>query len=467
MRIINMSCFSVALIVLLLFPSGCTKLVEVSPPINTISAAKTFDSDQTATAALIAIYNDMRYNKLFCGGGTTIYSGQSSDELDNGRGLSNPYLSNTLTAINSTAGTTFWTPAYYDIFMANAVVEGVAGSSTVTTAIKNQLTGEAKFLRAYCYFYLLNLFGDVPLVLSSDFNKTSLLSRTSTDEVYQQIKKDLTDAKNLLIADYSLSNGERIRANKWAAAALLARTYLYQKQWDSAVAQTSAVINSGSYQLMDSLNDVFLKNKAETILQLQTINASPWAVNEAQSFVPPNGRPIAVYYLDSQLVKAFEPGDMRFTHWLGFGVFSGVTYYYPYKYKVRTASPNGNITEYYVLLRLAEQYLIRAEAEAQLGDLASAINDLDTIRKRAGLPNLSSGLSREQVLAAVAQERRIELFAEWGHRWLDLKRTGQALSVLSQIPLKNGRINENQLLYPIPLTEIQTDPNLIQNPGYF
>lgn len=453
------------LIILLQLQTGCNKLVQVSPPINSIDAVKTFSTDETAEAAVVAIYNQMRIGVNLFDAGATAYTGQSADELNYVYG-SNEFISNTLTRDNATVGSIFWTPVYYYIFMANAVSEGLTVSTGVSGKAKGQLTGEAKFLRAFCYFYLTNLFGDVPLMLSSDFNKTALLPRSSIEQVYQQIKRDLIDAKSLLISDYSFSaNNERIRANKWAATALLARIYLYQKQWDSAATQASAVINAGLYSL-DSLNGAFLMNNEEAILQLQTANASPWATAEAGFFVRPTRTSSPLYYLDSHLVNAFEYGDKRRAAWTDSTIFGGRVYYYPYKYKVRVATPVGNITEYYTLLRLAEQYLIRAEAEAELGNSAAAIDDLNTIRTRAGLPNLAANLSQDQILSAVMQERRIELFAELGHRWFDLKRIGQAVSVLSQIPIKNGHVTESQLLYPIPVNELLLDPNLTQNPGY-
>ena len=129
-------------------------------------------------------------------------------------------------------------------------------------------------------------------------------------------------------------------------------------------------------------------------------------------------------------------------------------------------SVSDPVTEYYTVLRLAEQYLIRAEARAQQKiNLPGAISDLNLIRNRAGLDSLSPTLNQQQVMAAVAQERRVELFAEWGHRWLDLKRTGQISAVFNTIPYKS-QYQPFQQLYPIPLGELQNDPNLRQNPGY-
>lgn len=284
------------------------------------------------------------------------------------------------------------------------------------------------------------------------------------NQVYQQMVADLADAQSLMISDYSLSNGERIRANKWAAAALLARVYLYQKQWADAEKQATLVINNTQlFTLLSDPNQVFLKNSNESILQLQTINEYPYATWAGNNLVPTDPGSNPNYYLTDQLLAAFEPNDLRKTTWVGSSDYSGTTYYYPAKYKVFQGDP-GNITEYYTLLRLSEQYLIRAEARAQQNtNLAGAITDLNTIRSRAQLPPLSGSLSQSQVLSSVAQERRIELFAEDGHRWFDLKRTGQASSVL--LPIK-PTWTDNAQLWPIPPSEITRDPNLTQNPGY-
>ncbi len=118
-----------------------------------------------------------------------------------------------------------------------------------------------------------------------------------------------------------------------------------------------------------------------------------------------------------------------------------------------------------MMMRLAELYLIRAEARAQQKtNLSGAAADINMLRTRAGLPPTTASTS-DGLLAAVAHERQVELFTEGAHRWLDLKRTGQALPVLSVIPLHSA-INSIQLLYPVPTSEITADPNLTQNPGY-
>jgi hypothetical protein len=271
---------------------------------------------------------------------------------------------------------------------------------------------------------------------------------------------------------YSVDSN-RVRPNKYAATALLARTYLYTSKWDSAEIQASNVINNSNvYSLASDLSKVFLASTTlytnkESIWQLQVANAGNYCTVEGNTFVPVNNTTTPNYFLIPQLLSAFETGDLRRTNWVGttIPVIGGVatTYYYPYKFRIPKGSAN-NITEYYMPFRLAEQYLIRAEAKAQLNKLSEAIADLNVIRARANLPSLSNSLSQSQVLAAVAQERRIELFAEMGNRWFDLKRTAQADNVIGA--LKSATWQAYAKLLPIPLLEMQKDPNLVQNPGY-
>ncbi|HSZ33172.1 MAG TPA: RagB/SusD family nutrient uptake outer membrane protein, partial [Puia sp.] len=258
---------------------------------------------------------------------------------------------------------------------------------------------------------------------------------------------------------------------------MLARVNLYLKKWSAADSAATAVINSGQFSLVplpmvpefppnvNPDSDAFSANSVEAILQFETVNVRPWATAEGDAIEPSRAGGFPGFILENSVINGFESNDLRRSAWVDSIVFNGATYYYPTKYKVwRGAS--GNITEYYMVLRFAEQYLVRAEAEANGagGGPGSAIADLNIIRTRAGLSPLSD--TTGDISSAIKQEWRNEFFAEWGHRWLDLKRWGMALSTLDTIPIKGSNINNNQLLYPIPLPEIQDDPNLIQNPGY-
>jgi len=483
--------------------AGCKKLVDVGKPVSTITTEDAFSSNAKANSTLAGIYSQMMNNSgsmYFSNGGLTIYAGLSADELANlsGTTITEDYqfYTNTLLATTAMPGSLIWQPAYRNIYNANAAIAGIAASTAtaLSDSARKVLTGEAKFLRAFCYFYLTNLFGDVPMPLVTDFNQTSLLKRSPQADVYKQIVQDLTDAQSLLPSDYSVSGGERVRVNKWAATALLARVYLYEQRWTDAEAQASAVIANSQYSLTPSPTNTFDKNSTEAIWQLQQNNTykpynATWegtkfiplfrwsaqsAANKA-AFTASFGAFISylvpAYYLRPGFANNFEPGDKRKTLWTdstpgpAVAPFNGAVYYYPVKYTLQTGATGGAVSQYYMVLRLAEQYLIRAEARAQQGtNLSGAAADLNTLRSRAGLANTTAA-TKTDLLIAVMHERQTELFAEWGHRWLDLKRTGQATAVLGAIPAKQPWSN-NQLLYPVPTLEITNDPNLVQNPGY-
>ncbi|HEY4197911.1 MAG TPA: RagB/SusD family nutrient uptake outer membrane protein, partial [Mucilaginibacter sp.] len=136
------------------------------------------------------------------------------------------------------------------------------------------------------------------------------------------------------------------------------------------------------------------------------------------------------------------------------------------KYKVTTYASSQDVTEYVMVLRLGEQYLIRSEARAQQGNFTGAQADLDTIRQRAGLASTTAS-DKAGLLAAILHERQVELFTEWGHRWLDLKRTATINATMDTVcRQKGGTWDSHWQLYPVSAYEIKTDPNLSQTPGY-
>jgi hypothetical protein len=474
--------FTIAVIFILIMLDSCKKLVSIPEPVNSLTTAETFTTETNATDAINAIYSNMSWyqNSIsYSNGGATLYTALSSDELVPYTNPNSPFYKVNLFTDNGDVAFTFWNAAFFHIYMANAAIEGLQNSATLTKTVKDQLTGEAKFLRAFGYFYLVNFFGDVPLMTSTAFAKNSVLPRAPAASVYDLIVSDLKDARQLLKDDYAISGGERVRANKWTAAALLARVYLYRKDWANAALQATDVIdNSALYHLAD-LASSFLKNNPEAIFQLQLINGGSYATNDGKQLIPSllikdfppevvQQNPtffIPDYYVSPSLASAFEPDDQRKYVWLdSTGSLEGTNYYYVRKFRVKQGTAD-NITEYYTPLRLAEQYLIRAEAKANLNeDITGAIQDINTIRERAGLTDIPALLGQSELLNAVAQENRIEFLVEYGHRWLDLKRTGQADAVLSIV--KGANWQSTDQLYPVPLSEIRKDPNLTQNPGY-
>jgi len=455
--------------------TGCNKMVEIPAPYNTITTTEVFNDSADANSAVNAIYSNMinTGGVMFGSGALTIYCGASADELlpFQAGNADYQFSSNTLESTNPYISAYFWNQPYQFIYQINAIIDGINSSSGLSQANKRQFIAEAKFFRAFLNFYLTNMFGDVPLVTSIDFKSNALLSRKSANVVYDSIISDLKVAESDLSGDYSLGKGERVRVNKYAATAMLARVYLYTGQWSNAESEASKVIgNTSMYSLAPDPNNVFLKGSSEAIFQLQidpSLNTGIYnATPEGFALVPYSSDYNPYYYVTPQLLSAFEPGDQRMAKWLDSTNFFGTVYYYPYKYKIGPAQmgPGTDATEYYMVLRLAEQFLIRAEAKAEQNtDLPGAIADLNVIRERAGLTDLPTNLDQTAILAAVQQERRIELFAEWGNRWFDLKRTAKANVVLGAI---KSKWESYQQLYPIPQAERQVDPNLTQNTGY-
>jgi hypothetical protein len=447
---------------------SCRKFVEVEAPKTSLIKTTVFTDDATATGAIIDIYSRMILGtSYFNGAALSFRAGLAADELDNYS--TSPerieYATNNLTPLTNALNGTMWSTPYQQIFKANAILEGLANSSGLTVAIKTRLEGEAKFFRAFAHFYLVNLFGDVPLVITTDYRINAVIPRTSKTEVYQQIIKDLKDAQNLLSANYLTANGtitiERTRVNKFAATAMLARAYLYTGDWINAEAEATKVISYADLYGHETTSNMFLKNSKEAIWQLSLA-----ALNtpDAKIFAF-TGKPTS-FALKPLFVLSFENNDLRKANWIINRVSGGVTYYQPAKYKVTTALP---VTEYTMILRLGEQYLIRAEARAhQAGKVTganSAESDVNFIRNRAGIGN-TNATNETTMLAAIEQERRFELFTELGHRWFDLKRTNRVDAVLG--PLKGSPWQSTDQLWPIPQEQILNDPAMAnqQNPGY-
>lgn len=447
-------------------------LSSIDDPNDRIKNEAVFNDDVTANSAVLGIYaNLLSQSGGFARGdnsGLLALTGLSSDELNNfSKSTANipldEFQRNNISAIN-TYTLSLWSSMYKTIYMANSAIEGLEASKNVTPAKRNQLMGEAIFLRTLTYFYLVNLFGDVPLILTTDYQTNSSISRDSESAIYSQMISDLVTAKGLMDEGYASSQGEKIRANKVAATALLARIHLFSGNWVDAETQASIVLAESAYKLVEP-NSVFLKNNQEAILQLKpNLNPDPnrgytWeGLFFSESYAPSNN------VLTNELVNSFELDDKRRSAWIAGFNFDDQTIYRPTKYK--SADYNAVQTEYSTLFRLAELYLIRAEAKAQQNKLSESIDDLDEIRERAGLSPIAvinPGISQDDLLLAIEQERRAEFFTEWGHRWLDLKRTGRAVSVLS--PLKTGFTGEDEL-YPIPQSERNNNSKLTQNPGY-
>jgi len=443
-------------LVILVCIFSCRKFIQVPPPPNQVVSDAVFKDDNSATSAMIGLYSEMTKSNLnFANGAITLYGGLSADELYRTSPSSSidAFTLNEIPSNSTIIKNNFWTAPYSYIYHVNAVLEGLSNSK-VSDPVKTQLRGEAKMVRAFCYFYLVNLFGDVPLILTTDYRTNASEPRTHTNLVYDQIIRDLLDAKSSLKEEYPSAG--RLRPNKWAAATLLARVYLYRKEWQKAEEEATGVINSGVYSLAPITAPLSSSNEVIWQLGKETSNTADGA-----TFIPSSATVKPTYAITDSLQNAFESGDQRKTNWLKSVTISGRTYFYPYKYKIGSST---TVSERLIVLRLAELLLIRAEARAEQNNIPGAIIDLNMIRNRASLTGISSSSSKTETLTAVQKERRWELFCEWGHRWLDLKRTGQVNAVLSLSKPSTWQLTDS--LYPIPLSELESNSFLTQNSGY-
>jgi hypothetical protein len=438
---------------------SCDELIEVDNPRTQLIKSTIFEDDITAQAAVAGLYTRFSSNAGSYSSITYLASLSADEATLVNNALDEQFYDNAIVETNSRVQDV-WSGSYERIYLANSIIEGLH-NSRITTALKNQLTGEALFLRAFSHFYLVNIFGDVPYITTTDYEENGTASRETVSTVYEKLIKDVIDAHDLLANDYSYSNGERVRVNRWVANAFLARVYLFNGNWQAAEDLATAVIESSEIFDLVELTDVFLKNSKETIWQLMPISTQKYT-NDAGVFYRPSyasGYPV----LTQWQFDAFDDDDARKTAWVKSGSSGALTWHYPVKYREVQATATG--AEYSTVIRLAELYLIRAEARVRLGKLTgagSATEDINVIRDRAGLPETEAS-SETDLLRAIDQERRAELFTEWGHRWLDLKRTNRAATVLE--PIKAGW-QDTDILYPIPQAERLLNPNLDKNPGY-
>jgi starch-binding outer membrane protein, SusD/RagB family len=472
---IILSCFIISIFV------GCKKFIEVSPPITNLTQADIYKNDKSAISVLTSIYTKLSSNNSeFITPSIPsmgLHMGLYSDELElfdlNNTDLLSYYQNNLL----GNEFSSYWDNIYPVIYTCNSAIEGINASTQLSKSVKLQLLGEAKFMRSFSYFYLVQIYGDVPLVLTTDYKTNSSLSRASTNDVYNQIITDLMDAKELLDSNYlsgdlKMEMTERVRPNKFTAISLLSRIYLYMSNWQESERYATEVINNNSIYDTTPLSKVFLKNSQETIWALQPVESNEnQNTGDGKYYILPSSGPggfLNPVYLSPGFVNKFETDDdLRLDFWVGKSISSGNEYYYANKYRI--GRQDIITTEYPILLRLAELYLIRAEARIRLQKIKDGQDDLNLIRRRAGLPNTATA-DQSLLLKEVLHERQLELFTEMGHRFFDLKRTGNINEAMSDVSLiKSGALwNINKALLPIPQEEINRNVNLqgFQNPGY-
>ncbi|WP_207423318.1 RagB/SusD family nutrient uptake outer membrane protein [Desertivirga brevis] len=456
----NITVFGSILIALSSSLSSCKDYVDIPVSDNSIYSKDAFSTDASATSSVLALYSSdqTRSNIL----NLNYLGGISSDEmvylLQTDMGIAD-FGTNTISPSNGLIASQLWQYPYGVIRMANQAIAGLDGPNSVNPSLKNQLLGECYFWRAYQLFNLTNMFGGVPIPLNSNPLDNVGVPKSSVAEVYAQILKDLTTAKDLVGDAYPSTL--RARVNKSVVSAFLARVYLYNKDYANAEKEASTLISQTSVYTLPSPATNFINTSTEIIIQQATQFGNSTIAANYRSTAP--NKP--VYALRNQFVNTtFEIGDARRTNWIDEVVNGSEITYRINKYKLATASATTTGNEFNVMFRLAEQYLIRAEARLQQNNLTGANEDLTTLRTRAGLGNKFAGqtLNKTALMDAIVQERKAELFGEFAHRWFDLKRLGLADAVLT--PLKPGYKTDYQL-YPIPASQ-SLQAGYEQNKGY-
>ncbi len=430
----------------------------------------------------------------------------SDDAIAGGNGAEVRVLPYSTFSVNSTdvGLSELWKKYYVGIYRCNLVITK-APLSNASDAIKNQVTGEAKFLRAFYYFKLTEMFGGVPLITSLLTADEYQQAKASKDELYGQMEADLKDAASLLPKKGDIQLG---RATSGAAKGLLAKVYLFQSKWNDLLTTAEDVINSKVYGLEPVFGDNFSydskkENGIESLFEIQATNAL--AVGDERQnegtfmdkyITPRNDGGYGLNVPSDELVNEFKQdsalwgkmdprkketiisnGDsvmgelVTTTNASGAPLTQGVNYYTRKYFVLPSAIVNyvTNGPSNQKIIRFSDVLLMAAEAAYNLGDESTARKYVDSVRARVKMPKLSSKpavYTGDALKNAIWKERRLELAME-GHRFFDLVRQGRAAQVIGATAEGHNFVAGKNEVWPIPQSEIDlSQGKLIQNPNY-
>lgn len=490
---------------------SCTKFLDDVPK-TSLTTGNSYKTAQDLEAGLNGVYN-LFYGSDYYQWEYVMISDVGSDNAYPGGGNEETFFQydrHTLPASNH-HNYVNWGALYRGVARANILLDKVAAVTdpALTADRKNQIIGEASFLRAFHYYQLVKTYGGVPLELSSNTaDPTATRKARSTEkEVYDQIVKDLEVAAAKLPDTYGSSASiNKVRATKGAANAMLAKVWAQRADRDYAKVLTycNAVINGGGgYSLVSNYANLFDGAhyfNAESILEIPfeegNWSASSWGVelylapeDGWQKYCVPSKDLVNAYNAESDNIRK-NANILFMTHDVNGDPISwgdenwnpckDPTIGTPFNYKQKHAGGWASGDNYY-LLRLADILLLKAEAQNQTGATAAAIATLNIVRARVGLTAVSTGLSQAAAKTAILNERRLELAFE-GQRWDDLVRSGTAVATMNAlventytclvntpsapVRMNYATVTTNHLILPIPQLEIDANPNLTQNAGY-
>jgi hypothetical protein len=440
--------YIVSSIIAVILSTSCNKVLDTTSELYVSDATAIVDK-KSANAALVGAYSIFSANA---------YQGNTFRYVANLSGDNLKWVGNTPTnrefwvhdifATNSRVSE-LWGGIYKTINLTNHIINEVPIINDVTYAQANRNSdrGEAFFIRAYSYFDLARIWGKVPIQTSPITSIGDVQPNVEVDKVFAQVEKDLDSAIALLPTFVN-----RNHASQYAAKALKARLYLYWENWAKAESNATDVINDAiDFKLVKPYNLFYAsKNTTESVFEINyTVNnKNSWASNWFASNVTGGKRELLPTDDLIALLKDPTKGGDRSALLL---TISGVTYG-NMNFKIATGDDQA------FAIRLAELYLIRAEARSKLMNISGGLSDLNTIRSRANIPTITSVIDGIDLFNKIQDERRLE-FAFESHRWFDLIRTKTAQSVLV--------ISDTyRLRFPIPKQEILSNSLLTQNAGY-
>jgi hypothetical protein len=447
MRIESIMRLRLLLPALLLAAAGCDRALTTEP-VDRVPIANEIVDAATARAALVGAYDGLQ-SLSYVGLDLALLGDLPSDNArHSGTFQYLGAIDRHTTQADNVEVRDYWVAVYEALSRVNLVLAKVPAISGLSDTEKNQILGEAHFLRALHLHNLVKFFGAVPMPLEPILSagEAAKATRTPVAQVYDQILKDLDQAGQLITDTHQTR-----QASAGAVEALRARVLLYKADYPGALSAADAAVARG-YTLAPTFTDLFSPNGSDTPEDIFRVSFTPTEYNEIGYYYLGAGRREVQPTAD--LRSAFSAGDVRLAATVaprGSSNLQGVKY------------PTTIGAEHVHVIRFAEVILIRAEALARLGRLGEAVAAYNQIRVRAKLaPHvLGTDVSTQaDVIAAIDRERRLELALE-GDRWPDLVRTGRAAAVE-----KLTASNAYQTLFPIPAREVVVAPGITQNPGY-
>lgn len=483
----------------IVFLYSCTDM-DLTPNSN-LSPENFFNSEADARAAVYGVYQGFPGNNIFNQFWEVLQS-QGTDDSEWGGGRTTTNLDkNALDKFQYDANTNLiyalWADHYKIINRANFAIGNIEKMSdeVISGQMRNQLIGEAKFLRGFAYFNLTRIYGGVPLVLTETVSLEGLeVPRNTLDECYAQIIEDLKEAESVLPDVKNIPASYLGRATKGSAAGMLAIVYLTQGDYPSVVTKTGEIMQMG-YSLWENYADNFdleKENGQESLYEIQYMRNTPGVEGSNYSgyhrppFVNINGW---VGYGDNPVTKnhydCYEAGDLRKD--VNVRLYTkeeypnmSSNYEFPcYVNKYQDLSPlairSQGSENNYPIIRYSEILLMRAEALNAINPSNPEAYDLlNTVRRRAfGKPlnaasdiDIPIGLSKDEFIDKILDERRRE-FAFEGKRRFDLLRTGKLKeAMMKQNPEIGSLIESKHDVLPIPISELDANELLEQNPGW-